>query len=182
METIKEKKRCLRAIEAILFSQGAPLELSRLHALLSLEFSYSPTLIAQFLEEMTHNYEEEKRGFRLQKRPDGYLLTSSAEFAPLIEKLGKSHKEDKLSPPMVEVLSIVAFKGPLSKAQIDHLRGVDSGYCLQNLQERGLVEKRESCPSDKKRAVSLYKITPQFLAHMGIDDPKKLLNNSTLQP
>lgn len=187
IESVKEQdeKRTLerqmrqqikRIVEALLFASSQPLPFNRIKEIVDEVFPTKPKQLKDLIEDLKEEYISQGRAFRLDEIADGYLLRSCEEYSRFIEKLGYSKRQEKLSQPSLEVLAIVAFKGPITKPEIEKIRGVDSTGTMQNLLERELIE-----PTGKLEAPGrpvLYKITSQFLNHFGLKDIKDLSNLS----
>ncbi len=149
-----------RKIEAILFIAGEPIEFQKLAELLEVSLKD----LKNSLEKMESEYKN-NRGLSLIVFEDKVQLTTAKDLSQIVEKfLQKVLKED-LTPAAVETLSIIAYKGPISRAEIDNIRGVNSSYILRNLLIRGLIER----DIDTHRANAfIYKISFDFLKKMGL--------------
>jgi segregation and condensation protein B len=149
-----------RKIEAILFIAGEPIEFKKLAELLEVSLED----LKNSLEKMENEYKN-NRGLSLIVFEDKVQLTTAKDLSQIVEKfLQKVLKED-LTPAAVETLSIIAYKGPISRAEIDNIRGVNSSYILRNLLIRGLIER----DIDAHRANAfIYKISFDFLKKMGL--------------
>ena len=139
------------AIEGILFASGEPLPIDRICLALDLD---RPTA-EQVLQKLGDYYAFERRGIRLVRMEDNYQLCSSPDYADVIRKAFEIRKTAKLSQPALEVLTIIAYYQPTTRAYIDQVRGVDSSYTVGLLLERGLIEE--------------YRTTKKFLRdfHLG---------------
>ena len=124
------------AIEGILFASGEPLPIDRICLALDLD---RPTA-EQVLQKLGDYYAFERRGIRLVRMEDSYQLCSSPDYADVIRKAFEIRKTAKLSQPALEVLTIIAYYQPTTRAYIDQVRGVDSSYTVGLLLERGLIE------------------------------------------
>ncbi|HOK20683.1 MAG TPA: SMC-Scp complex subunit ScpB [Candidatus Paceibacterota bacterium] len=156
-----------RKIEAILFIAGEPVEFQRMADLLEVPVEE----IRQSFQEIQNDYQTNKRGLALIIFDDQAQLTTAPDLGETIEKfLQKILKED-LTPAALETLSIIAYKGPISRAEIDNIRGVNSSYILRNLLIRGLIN-REIDPHRANAFV--YKISFDFLRKMGLEKIEEL--------
>lgn len=124
------------AIEGILFASGEPLAIDRICLALDLD---RPTA-EQVLQKLGDYYAFERRGIRLIRMEDSYQLCSSPDYADVIRKAFEIRKTAKLSQPALEVLTIIAYYQPTTRAYVDQVRGVDSSYTVGLLLERGLIE------------------------------------------
>jgi len=156
------------AIEAILFVSGEPVKLRRIADVLDV----SEASIEAAADKLRDGYSFSRRGIRLLKLEDTLQLCSSPEYADFIRMALETRKPPKLSQPALEVLSIIAYFGPVTKAYIEQIRGVDSSYTVGLLQERELVEScgRLAAPGRPM----LFKTTHNFLRTFGLESLKEL--------
>jgi len=156
------------AIEAILFVSGEPVKISRISAVLGVEEKDIETAA----DKLRDSYSFVRRGIRLVKLEDTLQLCSSPEYADYIRKALETRKPPQLSQPALEVLSIIAYFGPVTKAYIEQIRGVDSSYTVALLQERELVEScgRLAAPGRPM----LFRTTHNFLRTFGLESLKGL--------
>ncbi len=146
-------------IEAILFWKGEPVAIKKLAQILSKteeEISASLKMLEMNLS---------GRGISLVFKEDEVALTTSKGTSELIEKLTKDELVKDLGKAGLETLSIIIYQGPVSRAEIDYIRGVQSNFILRNLMIRGLVEKVAN-PKDQRSF--LYKPTFELLSYMGV--------------
>ena len=156
MERI-EMKEIESAIEGILFASGEPVHVDRICVALELD---RPTA-DQVLQKLMDYYSYERRGIRLLHIEDSWQLCSAPDYADYIRKAFEIRKPAKLSQPALEVLTIIAYYQPTTRAFVDQIRGVDSAYTMGLLQERNLIEEcgRLQVPGRPH----LYRTTKQFL-------------------
>ena len=156
METM-EMKEIESAIEGILFAAGEPLHVDRICVALEMD---RPT-VEQVLQRLMDYYAYERRGMRLLRIEDSWQLCSAPDYADVIRKAFEIRKPAKLSQPALEVLTIIAYYQPTTRAYVDQIRGVDSSYTMGLLQERKLIEEcgRLQVPGRPH----LYRTTKQFL-------------------
>lgn len=153
------KNELTQKIEAILFYLAEPVEVSFLAK--TLEVSKKE------IESALDNLEEslKNRGMRLVVHDDEVTLVTAPEFSEIIEKIVREERERDLGRAGIETLAIVAYKGPVSKKEIEYIRGVNSQWALRSLLLRGLIE-RQTSGSDER--VGLYGITSDALRHLGL--------------
>jgi segregation and condensation protein B len=154
-----------QVLEALLFASDAPVALVTLVEILD---GPSPAEVAEILGELKREYETTERGVALSEIAGGYQILSRKECAPWIERMLRSRRKTRLSRAGLETLAIVAYKQPITKVEIDSIRGVDSSGSLHTLLERNLVLIR-----GRSKAVGrplLYGSTPEFLSYMGVND------------
>lgn len=162
-----ENDKLKSAIESILFVSGEPVKKSKLVKILSVKAD----IIEGVFGELIGKYSGPESGLSLLVKGDEVQLVSKAENAAFVEGLVKSELQDSLSNAAMEVISIVAYRGPVSKSEIEAIRGVNCSYTLRNLLLRGLVERSDN-PRDNRGYV--YSISFNFLKKLGVDDVKKL--------
>ena len=153
----REMKEIEAAVEGILFASGEPVGIDRVCVALDLD---KPTaeLVLQRLQDY---YSYERRGIRLLKMEDSYQLCSAPEYGDQIRKAFEIRKPAKLSQPALEVLTIIAYYQPTTRAYVDQIRGVDSSYTVGLLLDRHLIEEcgRLQVPGRPR----LYRTTQSFL-------------------
>lgn len=162
-----EKEKLKSVIESILFVNGDPIKISRISKITSV--AKEEVIIC--LQKLAEEYVNSKRGFRIFKKDEEIQLVSSPDNIEFVEQLVKNELQDSLSAAALEVVSIVAYRGPISKSEIEAIRGVNCSYTLRNLLMRGLIE-RENNPMDSRGF--LYKISFDFLKKLGISEVEKL--------
>lgn len=156
------------AIEAILFASGDSVPVSRIAQVLDV----SEGEINAAAEALAAEYEKGFRGIRLLRLDFSLQLCSAPEYSRLISMALETRKPPKLSPSALEVLAIVAYYQPVTRAYIDQVRGVDSSYTVGVLVERGLIE---PCGKlDVPGRPTIYKTGEVFLRTMGISSLEQL--------
>ena len=124
-------------LESLLFTYGESISLKKLAEVTKT----SPNNILLALENLKANLKN--RGIKLINKDNYWQMVSTKESSEFIEKLVKSEIQEELTAASLEVLAVVAYRGPASKSEIEMLRGVNSGYALRNLTLRGLINKNE---------------------------------------
>lgn len=152
-------------IEALLFVRGESMEFEELGQLLGLPAEE----IRRAVDELAGEYQN--RGLVLVQKDGAVEIGSHPDAHASIEKLIKSEFAENLSRSGLETLAIVAYKGPLSRTEIDYIRGVNSSFTLRNLLMRGLIERIEH-PLDARSY--RYRIGFHFLEHFGLTKPDEL--------
>lgn len=157
MDTTREMKEIEAAIEGILFASGEPVAVDRICLALDMD---KPT-VELVLQKLADYYSYERRGMRLVRMEDSYQLCSALEYADDIRKVFEIRKPAKLSQPALEVLTIIAYYQPTTRAYVDQIRGVDSSYTVGLLLDRHLIEEcgRLQVPGRPR----LYRTTQTFL-------------------
>lgn len=151
------------AVEALLFASGEPLSPERIAGVLGATVQE----VGLALDELAAGCEREERGIHLARVSGGYQLRSKPEYAEYIERLGLP-APPSLSKAALETLAIIAYKQPISKAEIEWIRGVRADAALSTLIDRGLV--KEAGRRDGPGRPILYKTTPEFLSAFGLND------------
>lgn len=166
------KDHLKRVIEALLFSSRDPLHVVKIREITHSIFPLKSREIRDILEELRQEYLAQRRSFRLDEIGEGFVLRTYEEYAPYLEALYKQKRGEKLSHASTEVLAIVAYKQPITRPQIDAIRGVDSSGTLMQLMERQLVEAVGKLEAPGRP--TLYGTTKEFLKHFGLKDLKDL--------
>ncbi|HZJ72427.1 MAG TPA: SMC-Scp complex subunit ScpB, partial [Planctomycetota bacterium] len=123
-------------VEALLFASDVPLEAERIREVLDLE---NAAAARELVSELMTRYEAEPRGLSIVEVGGGYRMVTRPELAPWLVRLARARTRVRLSRPALETLAIVAYKQPVSKPELDAVRGVSSDAVLDNLLERRLV-------------------------------------------
>ena len=152
-----EMKEIESAIEGILFAAGEPVREDRIAAAMELD---RPT-VQQILQKLMDYYAYERRGIRLLHMEDTWQLCSAPDYADAIRRAFEIRKPAKLSQPALEVLTIIAYYQPTTRAYIDQIRGVDSSYTVGLLLERRMIE--ECGTLQVPGRPRLYRTTKEFL-------------------
>ncbi|MEK7653207.1 MAG: SMC-Scp complex subunit ScpB [Patescibacteria group bacterium] len=166
-------------IESLLFISHKPLSIKELAKLMSVEIEE----IKNALAELEKKYETRAGGIKLLKIDDKYQMATAGDSGEIVKKFIKSEMTGELTRPSLEALTVIAYRGPISKAELEIIRGVNCSLILRNLLMRGLIEAEE----DKKKAVTAYRITFDFLKYLGLSkveelpDFEKLNRNNNLE-
>lgn len=163
-----ELKEVESAIEGILFAAGEPVGVERLCMTLEIDRATADAVC----QRLADRYSYERRGIRLVRLESCYQLCSAPEYAEYIRKAFESRKPARLSQPALEVLAIIAYYQPTTKAYVDQIRGVDSSYTVGLLTDRELIEEcgRMAVPG---RPI-LYRTTQNFLRSFGLSSLEDL--------
>ena len=163
-----EQTELQRAIEAILFAAGEPVEAARMAATLETDVNE----ICKAADTMADQWAFQRRGIRIVKLEDAYQMVSSGEMAGYVTKTLETRKPPKLSSSQLETLTIIAYYQPATKAMIEKIRGVDSSYSVGALLNKKLIE--ESGRLDVPGRPILYRTTPDFLRTFGLKTLEEL--------
>jgi segregation and condensation protein B len=152
-----------RAIEAIVLAATEPVHPTVMAQLLELSVERIDALCAELAAE----YEQERRGFQLARVAGGYRFQTHPDAYPYVERFVLDGQTARLSGPALETLAIVAYKQPVSRAQLSAIRGVNVDATLKTLVARGYVEESGHEPTPGNP--SLFSTTPVFLERLGLD-------------
>ena len=179
-----------QVVEALLFAAQKPLTARELAAaikgaggedeLMPNEFAKATEgHVAAALEQLKLEYIQQTRAFQLAEKAEGWQLVSDPAYASWVRQLFPAVKPARLTPPSLETLAIIAYRQPITRADIEAVRGVAVDGVLQNLMERGLVKigGRAEVPGRPL----LYETTQFFLEHFGLRDLNELPNAEELR-
>jgi segregation and condensation protein B len=179
-----------RVIEALLFSAQKPISVRELTEAIkgaSAEGEFSPNEFARIrqaevaaaLEQLKIEYIEQQRAFQLSEKADGWQLATDPKCAQWVRQLFPAPKPARLSAPALETLAIIAYRQPITRADVEAVRGVNIDGVLQTLMERGLVKiaGRAEIPGRPL----LYETTQFFLDHFGLRNLDELPNVEELR-
>lgn len=156
--TPEERKEISAQMEAILFASGEPLGVERFCLGLDLTRPEVDSIMAELIQ----NYEFAQGGLRIIRLNSSYQMCSAPEFASVVRDILETRAPPKLSQPALEVLAIIAYHQPTTRAYVDQVRGVDSTYTVGTLLERGLLEECGRLKEMPGRP-TLYRTTDVFL-------------------
>jgi segregation and condensation protein B len=145
-----------RLLEALLFVGGPPLTAARACEVVR---GLTPEQFQQTLDELNRVYRRQGRPYLIRKQDQGHVLALRPRFAGVQQKLAGSVREARLSPQAIDVLALVAYRQPVTKPEVDSLRGGESGSLLRQLVRHGLVAVQRT-PGEKEVA---YSTTARFL-------------------
>ena len=179
-----------RVIEALLFSAHKPLATKEIVDLLhsaGTEDDFSPNdfvkvrpaEVAAAIEQLKIEYIQNEHGFQLVEKAEGWQLTSDPKYAQWVRGLFPAPKPARLSSPALETLAIIAYRQPITRADVEAVRGVTIDSVLQTLMERGLV--KISGRAEIPGRPLLYETTEFFLDHFGLRNLDELPNVAELR-
>jgi segregation and condensation protein B len=150
-------------VEALLFASDTPLEAERIREVLELE---SAQAARELVEELRTRYQD--RGLQIVEVGGGYRMITRPELAPWLVRLARARTKSRLSRPALETLAIIAYKQPVSRPEMDAIRGVNSEAVLENLLERRLI--RITGRKEAPGRPYLFETTREFLVAFGLRD------------
>lgn len=178
LETAKSKcvltrtEEIRKIIEALLFSCGEPLPPHKIKEVVQSTYSIGLQEVRKILRQLASEYRKDHRGFQIAEVAEGYLLRTVREVAPFVQLLNQNRRGEKLSPAAIETIAIISHKQPITRAEIERIRGVDCTGVLSSLVERGLIAivGRLDAPGRPRQ----YGVTKRFLRHFGLKDLQDL--------
>jgi len=163
-----EKEEQKKTIEALLFLIEEPVKPDRLAAVLST----TPEEASELVRELKNEFNEAERGLQIFEMAGGFQMGTVPELAPHLEKAFSEDVSSYLTPAALEALAIIAYKQPVTRIEIESIRGVRSEHVLENLLKRKLI--RVSGRKEGPGRPLLYCTTPDFLKYFGLMDLQEL--------
>ena len=152
-------------VEAMLFASDMPLEAERIRDVLGLP---DAATARGLVDELRARYESSSRGIAISEVGGGYRMVTRAEVAPWLVRLARARTRARLSRPALETLAIVGYKQPVSRPEIDAIRGVNSDGVIENLLERRLI--RVAGRKEAPGRPFVFETTKEFLVAFGLRD------------
>ncbi|QGU95169.1 segregation/condensation protein B [Clostridium bovifaecis] len=165
---VSVKNRYFSIIESILFVSGEAMDIKEIASVLECDIERTHKL----LQELRERYEEEERGILLISMNDEYMLVTKSENSDYIQKLLKTNSRQSLSRAALETLAIIVYRQPITRVEIDEIRGVKSDKAIQTLMEKNLIKE-----SGRKHVLGrpiMYGTTDEFLRYFGLQDLKQM--------
>lgn len=163
-----ERSEQLKIVEALVLASPEPLSAARIAQIAP---ECTPALAKDLVSELNEQYAKQERAFEIWEVAGGYQVRTRAEYSGYLQKLQKQ-RPLRLSPASLETLSIVAYKQPATRADIEQVRGVEAGAVLKGLLDRGLV--KISGHKEVPGRPMLYATTRRFLEVFGLDSLKQM--------
>ena len=160
-----EFKEIKKIVEALIFASDTPISENRIKNVVE---ELTPAEINKLVEELNAEYDQNEHAFRIARLAGGFQFVTRPELANYIKQYYKGKAKSRLSRAALEALAIIAFKQPISRPEIDMIRGVNSDGVVKNLLERNLIF--ISGRSDTIGRALLYSTTPEFLRYLGINE------------
>jgi len=161
-----------RIVEALLFAGGQPLTAERVAAAVR---GFPADEFRHAIDTLARDYRRQNRPYAIQATAQGYVLALKPRYQTLVDRLSGAPREARLSRPAVEVLSLIAFRQPVTRAEIDSQRGSDSGALVRQLVRLGLIV------ADSGATDATYSTTPRFLELFGLQSLDDLPRTDDLQ-
>ncbi len=167
--------RLSSVIEALIFASPDPISWEKISAVIKEseeELDLDKLVIGKIIDQLNTRFEENDLSFRIEETGGGYTFVTQPRYHPWLSIFQHENAYRRLSQPAIETLAIVAYRQPITKPEVDSIRGVDSGYILRQLLEKMLV--RVAGRADSPGKPLLYKTTNYFLKHFGINSVDEL--------
>jgi segregation and condensation protein B len=165
----------VQVIEALLFAAPAPVPLTRLCAIAGC----TPEALNDAIEQLNREYDSARRAFRIHRVAQGFQLYTLPEFASWARQLFTAHRVSRLSRASLETLAIIAYRQPVTKPEIEQLRGVDATAPILTLLERRLIVLAGR--AHKPGNPFLYRTSKEFLRYFGLADLDLLPSRDELE-
>lgn len=156
----------IRELEAILFMQAKPVTFTKLAKWLECTVAEVKAAVA----DLSAQYKDRQSGLQLSYTETEVQLTTAGELHELITKIVKDERTGELTKPSLETLAIIAYRCPITKAELEAIRGVNCSLILRNLLIRGLVTET----FDKTKGIEVYDITPEYLQLLNVSSVNDL--------
>jgi segregation and condensation protein B len=157
-----EREQQRRIVEALILASPEPIAAARIAALLP---RCNPSQVRGLVKELNEEYVEQRRAFEIWEVAGGYQLRSLPEFAPYLKQI-QNTRPLRLSPAALETVAIVAYRQPVTRSEVEHIRGVDVGAVLRSLLERQLI--RIAGHREVPGRPIIYATTRRFLEVFGL--------------
>lgn len=153
-----------KIVEALIFASDSPISENRIKNII---LELDAVQINEIIDKLNDEYDQNEHAFKIVRLAGGFQFVSRAEYAHYIKQYYKGRAKSRLSRAALETLAIVAFKQPISRPEIDSVRGVNSDGVVKNLLERNLIQ--ISGRSETIGRALLYSTTPEFLQYFGVN-------------
>lgn len=165
---VKSNSKYFSIIESLLYVSGEPMKMKNIASIINCEPDYT----TQLLSEMILKYVDESRGIKLICINDEYQFVTKSENSSYIQKILKTNSRQSLSQAALEALAIITYRQPVTRIQIDEIRGVKSDRAILTLQEKNLI--KESGRLEAPGRPILYSTTEEFLRYFDLSNLKDL--------
>lgn len=154
------------SIESMLFASAKPTPIATIKKTLDI----SDEILKEAIEDIRSRFNTDESGIHLIEQDGKLQFTTNPNQAELLGKFLKTEVSGELTRPSLETLTIIAYRGPITKPEIEQIRGVNCSLILRNLLMRALIEEKE----DKERLQPVYSVSPKFLRHLGLHSLEEL--------
>lgn len=167
--------RLSSVIEALIFASDEPISGDKIRTIIvenEEQIEIDEQTVSDFVDKLNQRYDENGLSFRIEKIAGGYTFVTQSKYHYWLSVFQHENAFRKLSQSAIESLAIVAYRQPITKPEVDQIRGVDSGYIIRQLMEKTLIEVAGRADSPGKPL--LYKTTKHFLRHFGLNSVQDL--------
>ena len=167
--------RLSSVIEALIFASTEPVPPSKIRDIIvenEEQIEISEETVQDFVDKLNERYDENGFSFRIEQLGGGFTFVTQSKYHYWLSIFQHQNAYRKLSQSAIETLAIVAYRQPITKPEVDQIRGVDSGYIIRQLLEKALIE--VSGRADSPGKPLLYKTSKYFLQHFGINSVDEL--------
>ncbi len=167
--------RLSSVIEALIFASDEPISAQKIRTIIveqEDQIEIDENIVVEFIDKLNERYDEQGMSFRIQPLAGGYTFATQQKYHYWLSVFQHQNAFRKLSQSAIETLAIIAYRQPITKPEIDQIRGVDSGYIVRQLMEKTLIEVFGR--SDSPGKPLLYRTTKYFLRHFGLNDVTEL--------
>ena len=171
----QDARRLEQVVEALVFAAESPVKASQIvniYAEVTGTAAPDEEAVAAAVDQINEQYETTGRALRIEAWAGGYRMATDQALAPFLKSFFHNEQRTTLSRSLMETVAIVAYRQPVTKPEVDHVRGVDSGYTLRKLLEMGLIDVEGR--SDSLGRPMLYGTTSQFLEQFGFESLDEL--------
>ena len=158
-----------QAIGALLFASDRPLSIGRIAEALG---DIDPDIVANLMQELREDVDGRDLPFTLTEIAGGYQFVTKPPYAPYVRRLFQIKRSRQLSKAILETLAIIAYKQPVTRAEVESIRGVSVSYAFESLQEKRLI--RVVGVAELPGRPKLYRTTDEFLIHFGLKTLREL--------
>ncbi len=155
-------------IESLLFISGKPLSFKKISELAGGGVKEKDAQKA--VEELSREYAEQERGVRLAVHGKKAQMVTDGGNSEIVQKFIKDEISGELTKPSIETLTIIAYRGPITKLELERIRGINCSLILRNLMIRGLVEEKK----ESNKGAVYYNLTLDFIKYLGVNKTKEL--------
>lgn len=170
IEQVSTKNIYFSIIESLLFVSGEPLEIKKIASIIECSIKFTKELLLELMKK----YDEEDRGIKIINADESYGLVTKSKNSDYVEKLLGTNSRQSLSQAALETLAIIVYKQPITRIDIDEIRGVKSDRAVTNLMEKQLI--KECGRLDVPGRPILYGTTKEFLKFFGLESLNEVPN------
>lgn len=161
---INDNSKYFSVIESLLFVSGEPVKINQIAEIIECSLNFTK----EIMNKMMKSYDNPDRGIKIMHSDDKYSLVTKSENSAYVEKLLGINSRQSLSQASIETLSIIAYKQPITRVDVDEIRGVKSDRAIYNLLEKKLI--KESGRLNVPGRPILYSTTEDFLRYFGLEN------------